>query len=151
LDGVVGFGASGVELQTEYKQLFRSGITESVLGLQIHDQNKISMDYERDVINELRQSLWFLGQSNVPPPIYIFLSLLGVKDTVPFFISRMHRERLPVKHNDLILPEVVVDDLSSNPAIILRPLFDKVWNAYGYEQSRNYDKNGAWHGRGSEP
>jgi hypothetical protein len=44
------------------------------------------------------------------------------------------------------LPEVVVDDFSANPQAILRPLFNMVWNAYGYPRAFSYDESGKWTG-----
>jgi hypothetical protein len=77
--------------------------------------------------------------------LLVFLALLGVKGTTPMPISHASfYGRLPLKQNDLILPEVVVDDFAAEASTVLRPLFDTVWNAYGYERSLNYDQNGKW-------
>jgi hypothetical protein len=45
------------------------------------------------------------------------------------------------------LPEVVIDEYTANIARALHPVFDMVWNAFGYEESRNYDEHGNWKGR----
>lgn len=46
--------------------------------------------------------------------------------------------------DSLILPEVMIENWSDNPASSLRPIFDMVWNAFGYERSFNYDASGQW-------
>jgi len=45
------------------------------------------------------------------------------------------------------LPEVVVDDYGKEPAKVLKPLFDMVWNAWGYPRSLNYDEQDNWVGQ----
>jgi hypothetical protein len=48
--------------------------------------------------------------------------------------------------SDMInLREVVIDDLSNNLEMKLRPLFDQFWNAFGYHGSHSYDQQGNWH------
>jgi hypothetical protein len=41
------------------------------------------------------------------------------------------------------MPEAVLfDDSNLEIDILLKPIFDSIWNACGYEASINYDKNG---------
>ena len=42
------------------------------------------------------------------------------------------------------LPEIVLEDLSSDPGSILRPIFDTVWQSAGFTRSFNYNKEGKW-------
>ena len=39
----------------------------------------------------------------------------------------------------LVLPEVVIEDQAEK---VLNPLFDTVWNAFGFNRSSNYDNEG---------
>jgi hypothetical protein len=113
----------------------------------LDDQSRIGMGYEYLVIENLKRHLAFLSQSDVLPPVFVFLALLGVRGTTPLPIGygqASFYRRLPLKQNELILPEVVVDDLSAEAMVVLRPLFDMVWNAYGFGRSLNYDQNGNW-------
>ena len=82
---------------------------------------------------------------NIEPPIYIFLTLLGVSNTV-LEISRV-REYPTVDRDELILPEVIIEGYGTDPAASMQPLFDMVWNAYGLSRSFNYDEQGNWKGR----
>jgi hypothetical protein len=50
----------------------------------------------------------------------------------------------PINTETLVLPEAVVEDFSTSPDKILKPLFDLVWNACGYPASKNFDKQGTW-------
>jgi hypothetical protein len=42
------------------------------------------------------------------------------------------------------LSEDIVQDFSIDPVKVLKPMFDFVWNACGFEESRNFDKDGKW-------
>ena len=46
-----------------------------------------------------------------------------------------------------ILPEVVIQDRGEIPEQVLRPVFDRVWNAFGFARSFNYDEQNNWIGR----
>lgn len=50
----------------------------------------------------------------------------------------------PIDRNNLIVPEVMVEELGQNPYQIMRPIFDAVWNAGGYARDLNYDPSGNW-------
>ena len=50
----------------------------------------------------------------------------------------------PIQVDNLILPEVVVEDFSTSTGKILKSSFDLVWNAWGYSGSRNFDDEGNW-------
>ena len=47
----------------------------------------------------------------------------------------------------MILPEVTIEDRSEQPYNILRPVFDMVWNGFGFIRSLNYDEQGNWRGQ----
>ena len=51
-----------------------------------------------------------------------------------------------IDQENLILPEVVVEDPTMPASEILKPLFDLVWNACGYPESQNFDTQGNWIG-----
>ena len=46
----------------------------------------------------------------------------------------------------LNLPEIVIEERAAEPTKVLRPLFDMVWNAFGFSRSFNYDEQGNWSG-----
>jgi len=73
-------------------------------------------------------------------------SLLGVKG----FIMRVPKKLifdhdiLPIDRNNIILSEEIIEDINKKPELILKPVFDAIWNAAGFEKSWNYDENGNW-------
>ena len=38
--------------------------------------------------------------------------------------------------NELVLPEVVIDDFGVNVPELMGPIFEMVWNAYGFTRPR---------------
>jgi hypothetical protein len=44
----------------------------------------------------------------------------------------------------LIMPDVLIEDFEAFGPTTLRPAFDGVWNAFGYEQSFNFNEQGEW-------
>ncbi len=50
----------------------------------------------------------------------------------------------PIDRDLLLLPEAVIENYSIKSEEILRPLFDLIWNACGFQRSLNFDKNGNW-------
>lgn len=59
-----------------------------------------------------------------------------------------HRELdLTVTDNTMMLPEAVFEGDGMEPYEILRPIFDMVWNTFGFIGSLNYDDQGKWVGQ----
>ena len=51
----------------------------------------------------------------------------------------------PLRHDDLILQDVVLQAFNdSEPANILKPIFDSIWRAMGLQRSLNFDDSGLW-------
>lgn len=42
----------------------------------------------------------------------------------------------------LLIPDILIKDLSISPGKCLQPIFDSIWNACGYIKCPNYDENG---------
>ena len=49
--------------------------------------------------------------------------------------------------NTMMLPEAVFEGDGMEPYEILRPIFDMVWNTFGFIGSLNYDDQGKWVGQ----
>ncbi|MCC6912345.1 MAG: ATP-binding protein [Rhodospirillaceae bacterium] len=150
LDGHVNYAVSGDDPSSSYTQLFRTGATELVAVLGRGGENVIpSTSLEHALINGLGQVLAHCRHIAILPPIYIFVSLLSVRNYT-LGVSRqraMMEAPEPLDRDHLILPEVAVDNLSASAHTLLRPLFDLVWQAYGYDRSPNFDDDGSWQER----
>ena len=133
-----------------YVQLFRNGIIEAVEGLLLepHKGQLIipSIAYEQELIKSFADYLSLLKTLDVEPPIFIFLTLLGVKgysmsvDRFKFPTRRSHT----IDRDILLLPEVIMQSYDDRAEDALRPCFDSIWNACGFPRSWNYNDEGEW-------
>ena len=77
----------------------------------------------------------------VEPPLFVMLTLLGVAG---YRLDQSDFDDHTIDRSDLIIPEVRVDEFSSNPHEVMRPIFDSIWNAAGWFRDMNYDEDGKW-------
>jgi hypothetical protein len=150
LDGFLTFGSSREGISYSYVQVFRSGIIEAVEGLLLRPHNEEllipSVAYEKELINSLQEYLSVLRDLSVGLPAFIFVTLVGIKGYSLGMSSRFgfFGGTPTIERDVLFLPEVVIESYEDQVEEVLRPVFDAVWNSCGFEQSRNYDKNGHW-------
>ena len=135
-----------------YCQTYRKGQIETVTTdfLISSSGNNIipSKIYEKELICAVKTYCDALRSFNIPCPILIVISMLGVKGA-RMGTSLRRLENIPIDRDALVLPEVSLEsyELLQNEgdvAKLLRPAFDAVWNACGYPSSCNYDKDGKW-------
>ena len=150
LDGFLTCSGGREEKSHSYVQLFKNGIIEAVEGslLEPHKGELLipSVAYERELIKSLPDYLSVLKTLNVELPVFIFLTLLGVKgysmtdDKMGVGIN----EVLTIDRDVLLLPEIVIESYEVIAKDVLRPCFDSIWNACGFHRSLNYDNTGEW-------
>ncbi len=147
LDGLLKYSSEHDGSSSSYVQLFRSGMLEAVQVWPEWQGEKVlpSQAYESDIIKALSAYQAVLSELGLATPAYVFLSLLGVADhrfavNNRRFIGREHL----ADRDALILPEILIESWAVDSAEAMRPLFDMIWNAFGYERSFNYDENGHW-------
>ena len=143
--------AHGAEQTHSYVQLFRNGIIEavetSILEPNEHGLYIPSGVYEQELISSLRQYLSLLETLTVEPPIFVFLTLLGVKGyLMGIDISSRGHERHVIDRDIIFLPEIPIDSYQVAAEDVLMPCFDSIWNACGFPRSLNY-KDGKWVGK----
>ena len=147
-DGFLYFDQFSYLLMNGYLQLFRNGIIESVRHLGIQKQegiNKLYFSYdESQTLVALKQYLKFLKNQGFTPPIFVFLSLINIEESVmmPDSTSRYREVFYPIPETDLITPGVIVREFNERPAEILRSSLDAIWQAGGYPKCINYDDKG---------
>lgn len=151
LDGVISYSSSGGPhpIVYTYTQLYRSGVLEAVNGTLLNQEHQgrhiiPSIAYEQRPMQYLPLALEVLRSSGVAPPVVVALTLAGVKgfemstDRFAFVAS----DKIP--QEILMLPEHWLTDFATPPGKILKPMFDIVWNACGFERSSNFDNEGNW-------
>jgi len=154
LDGVLVYSPNRDETTSTYTQLYGDGRLEMVeadlIASRASTQEKIlpmggiegtTMEYARKMI-QLLTTLEF------QPPFYIFLSLVGVQGcTVSTPNGFIFSDPEAITEKDLLLPEIVIDDLSDKLDHKFRPIFDLIYNAAGMSKSLNFDDDNNFKGR----
>ena len=151
VDGVATFSGSHADnlVSRSYCQVFRSGRIESVWADLVRRQGDYafmpSVAYEKYLIEVVRSYVGAMGKLEIPSPIIVVVSIMDVvgvrmdPDTAVFW-----DESFPIDRNMLLLPDVLIEDYACDVPRVLRPIFDAVWNATGFERSMNYDEEGNW-------
>jgi len=149
LDGLLTYSLTPQGKAHSYVQVFKNGIIEAVessmLGL---EQGIPSVLYEPELIRSLNSFLSFNKEIGVELPLFVFLSFLSVKGRILAVSSNRfgNLNAYPIDRDILDLPEVKIESYEQKAQQVLRPQFDSVWNACGYERCFNYDANGNWVG-----
>ena len=133
-----------------YVQLFRNGVIEAVDCVepvgpyqQRIDKYLPSVAYERDIIDSVSDYTRFYRTHEMPTPVLVGLALLNVKGFRMGKDGTYHTGR-PIDRDHLILPDQFAGSLDFDAASFLRPCFDQIWNACGYDRSMNYNEKGNW-------
>jgi hypothetical protein len=126
-----------------YSLIFRGGAIETAdrttmlerQGRRLIPCSKLT----QDVLRHVRSVIAFYQELRVPPPVAAMVTLLGVGDH-EFATELSYPGRAqPVGRDDLLLPDVLVQDFSTSPADICRPIFDALYNAAGLPKWPGYD------------
>ncbi len=146
LDGFLTYSSG--EVSDSYVQLFRNGVIEVVEGFLLKPDGEEllipNVSYEEELIESLPRYLSVLKTLNVELPFFVFLTLVGVRGYSMSTSGVLYRGRTPIEKDVLSLPEVMIESYNVHPEKILKPFFDSVWNACGFDRSLNYDGNGNW-------
>ena len=126
----------------------RPGGLEAVSGsVLVKDETRggfYAWGMEDRIISAMNRCLQFWQTVGVAPPLLVGLTLSGVRgwkvlrgaydyDDVDGALDR----------NVVTAPEVILSDFAIPQDVLLRPLFDVVWNGGGWLGSPNY-KDGRW-------
>jgi hypothetical protein len=136
-----------------YVQFFRTGQIESVdtallapSFLKGSRRLIMSQSFEQLVIEHTRSCLEAIRGAGIAPPILIGMALLDINGYVlaapPTIGGKDESE--PIEEDAMGLPPVLLDDWETPVDTVLQPLFDTLWNAFGYPESPYYDKDGRW-------
>ena len=99
---------------------------------------------EERVIAGLARYQKFWQEFGVTPPLLIGLTLSGVKGWKVLQTPDAFGDVDAVIDRDVVAPpEIILSDLASPPDLVLRLLFDFVWNGGGWPSSPNY-RDGRW-------
>lgn len=158
LDGFLTFSGGRNERSHSYTQLYRKGIIEAVeariLGNEKWKEREggrkfiPSLTYEAELLKSLKDYLAVLKEIGVSPPIFIFLTIIGAKNfEMGVDRAKFWDDHYKIDRDVLNLPEQLLEGYSEKVEDILRPMFDLIWNACGFQRSFNFDENGNWIGQ----
>jgi len=130
-----------------YLQIFRNGNIEAAcsrITFSSRGDSLISDNLEGKVLHELRDLLTIQRKLRVEPPLFVMVSLLGVLGHFMYFPQwELYNEPTRrIDRNDLVMPEILIEDFNCDLAEAMRPVFYAIWNAAGWPKSLNYDENG---------
>ena len=129
-----------------YIQFFRNGIIEAV-STHIIDSKRQEIPailYEAHIIEGLERFLDYQKHLGVSPPIIIANTLLNVEG----FVIRVGGSK-KINKNNLIIPPIQMNDFKITIPSILKPIFDRIWNASGEPGSHHYDIDNRWNQKGT--
>jgi len=143
LDGFVAHTQRKDTSRQCYTQLFRDGGMEALSGGVLAKDEARGGFYpwgmEQSVIGALRQYQKFAESLGVTPPLLIGLTLSGVKGWKLLCGPYYFNDSDAVFDRDVVSPpEVMLSDLEAQADVVLRPLFDFIWNGGGWPGSPNY-------------
>jgi hypothetical protein len=80
----------------------------------------------------------------VPGPYYLLVAFLNVKGlrVSPRDRGQFIREIKTIEQENLILPEVLLENVDISIESEMRSTFDMIWNAGGWQRSFSYDEQG---------
>lgn len=149
LEGVLFYSGTRTPKSSSYTQIYRNGIFEAVscsIGSENGDKKYLcTMAYEKKILDYFTLLISLCKKFELNTPFFVFLTLMGIKG---YEIGA----KFPMEQNDyfkidrdiLEIPGAIMNNYADNPGSILRPMFDLVWNACGYERSNNFDDKGNW-------
>lgn len=154
LEGMAFYSNSGVGSPSySYVQIYRNGIIEAadcyIVGSYDEHKQFASLELEQNVIAGMKKYLAFLSANGINGPGVILTTIAGVKG-FELIVGRGNGFKHPAiapKQFDrdvVTIPEVMVEEFSAPADTILKPVFDAICNAGGWEKCLNYDTQGRW-------
>ena len=144
-DGLVVYSGKGKNVSLAYIQLFRSGIIEFVRVYEAGDGEKYlpGWRYEDELLKNYNTGIDMLRKVRIDPPLIVFLTLANAKE-YRLTLGRMEHflrdDPVPFDRDVMLIPDLQVESFDQRDIDVLRPMFDIVWNAGGYERSLNFDE-----------
>lgn len=153
LDGFVSYSGPNDRPQFSYLQAFRHGAFEAVELVSVDTTKNpprfYAISVETFAVQTLTRCLANIASTGYDAPVSLIVALLGAKG------ARIHhgdwdtpwaKDRV-VDRDPLILPDVLIESIDADLPVLLRPMFDALWQSSGWERSFGYDAQGNWDAR----
>jgi len=153
LDGFVNYATDGRDNASSYVQLFRNGALEGVLVLERDERNNQAYIAGpalcRQIAFALRQYVDVLNAYDMGFPVFAFLSFTGMDGSTLRYNSGYgsgFSVAGPRPGALIVLPEIALEGIVTDAPTALKPMFNALWNAYGFLRCDMYDGQGNWRG-----
>jgi len=136
-DGFFTYGHSVTNNQGlvgSYVQVFHNGIIEASDLRLLFDGYIRGPLFKQGLVEALFRFLSCQQKIGVELPLFAMLSMIKVKG-FRLVTGQDSMESHKIEKEDLLFPEVQIDDFNPDPSEALKPLFDMVWNAAGLPES----------------
>lgn len=155
IDGFVSFLEIQDNIAQFYYQVFRAGQIEFVtsrLARQKHDNTPViaSLKAEDDIIEACLNSLNMQKACSIEAPIFVLISLMGVKGVILASINTVDFERHTFDRDAILTSEILLENYPKDKdhlSTLLKPALDAMWNAAGFPGSPNFNKENLWRPR----
>ncbi len=153
----VRYNVDGVLMRDTYLnwhcQLFRNGCLEYVTTAYFErGQGKDYLDawqFQINLITVVTRFLQLQSKLGITPPITVLLSLCNVAN---YFLRTaegysqfdLRISEHQIDRDRVFLPDIVLNTFGEEPTVVLKPLFDALWNTAGLENCGFYHSNGQW-------
>jgi hypothetical protein len=148
IDGYVTYRSKpNSDSHESYCQVYRSGRVESVCSQLWFEQGEngiAGIFLEKFTMEATARYLSTLANLDVHPPMVIMLTFVRAKGLYLVTGSERDHSYETSDRDVLLIPDVLINETPRHLPRAMRPMFDAVWNAWGYPESRNYDENGDW-------
>lgn len=152
IDGFVIHSRAG---GTDYLQIFRSGLVESVEASLLYDGDELrTRNIEDELFKFVPMCAAYLRELGVLPPLVVALTLTGVQGMHHLEQPSIDRARqtIPTIDRDIVaLPELLLDaeQLATDSHAYLAPIVNGLWQAGGRPGCPRYKDDGTYDGRRS--
>jgi hypothetical protein len=151
LDGLFLYSGPSLAESHGYGLLFRDASIEGVKQLSVLDNSTpyiAGSIFEQDVVRTLKLYMKTCEELEAGLPIYVALSFCNAKGCILRAASAgmWTTNSVELKDDVVALPECMIESANPDLPRALKPIFDMVWNAFGYMGSDKYDQQGNWIG-----
>jgi hypothetical protein len=130
-----------------YTLYMRNGSVEVVVhvGSELKGQGGIWLfELEQYIFQGVTRYAQAIVAAGASFPIIVLASVVGVAGKLAIMRRGQMSEPRSIDRDSLLLPEVALTDGLEDLPRVLRPLFDSLWQACGYERSQSYGQDGIW-------
>lgn len=131
-------------------QVFRNGCIEAIDAVMLTAQGDPPRQgvptgiYEHKIAEALGGYLNYAIGIGLEPPFFAALTMVEVEGYILFINGYWGDSMRPIDREHLFFPEILIEDPAQTPTQILKPTFDALWNACGFDRSLNYNDAGEW-------